>query len=357
MVMALAAVAGAVGVQVADASTAPHTTAAAPLRVMPLGASITHGIGSTTGNGFRAELWNQLLADPSVPIDYVGSQQSGDLADRDNEGHPGWRIEQITANIDAWMDTYSPDVVLVHVGTNDMVQAYQVATAPQRLSDLVERIVARRPGTVVVASSLIASRNADINARISAFNAALPGLMAQKTAAGKLVYFADLHRVVTTAEMSDDIHPNDAGFAKMGALWSSVLKPVLLGRNGVAITSSLNGRCLDVPGSRPADGVTLQMYDCNNSVAQKWTFAADGTVRAMGKCMDPRGAGTANATVIQLWPCTGNPVQKFTLNAAGDLVNVNANRCVDIARRNSQNRATLHLWDCLGLANQKWTRG
>jgi hypothetical protein len=50
-------------------------------------------------------------------------------------------------------------------------------------------------------------------------------------------------------------------------------------------------------------------------------------------------------------------VQRFTLNAAGDLVNVNAGRCVDIARRDSANRATLHLWDCLGLANQKWTRG
>jgi hypothetical protein len=54
--------------------------------------------------------------------------------------------------------------------------------------------------------------------------------------------------------------------------------------------------------------------------------------------------------------CNGNPVQRFTLSAAGDLVNVSANRCVDVKEWNSANGALLQLWDCAGTANQKWTK-
>jgi beta-glucanase (GH16 family) len=123
-----------------------------------------------------------------------------------------------------------------------------------------------------------------------------------------------------------------------------------------ALRSNLNSRCIDIPGANPVDGARLQMWDCNGSAAQQWTFNSDGTVRAMGKCMDPAGAGTANGTPIQLVTCNGNPVQRFTLNGAGDLVNLSANRCVDIANVNPANGAQLHLWDCVGAANQKWTR-
>ena len=126
---------------------------------------------------------------------------------------------------------------------------------------------------------------------------------------------------------------------------------------GNALKSNFNGKCIDIPGANAVDGARLQMWDCNGSAAQQWTFNSDGTVRAMGKCMDPAAAGTANGTPIQLVTCNGNPVQRFTLSGAGDLVNISANRCVDIAAFNNTNGAPLHLWDCVGGSNQKWTRG
>ncbi|GGL53283.1 family 16 glycosylhydrolase [Planomonospora parontospora] len=127
--------------------------------------------------------------------------------------------------------------------------------------------------------------------------------------------------------------------------------------SGSVLKSKLNGRCIDIPGGKAADGVRLQMYDCNGSAAQKWSLNGDGTVSAMGMCMDAAGAGTANGTPIQLHPCKGNAAQQFRLSAAGDLVNPAANRCVDVVDRNSANGARLQLWDCAGTPNQKWTRG
>ncbi|GAA4592782.1 beta-glucanase (GH16 family) [Actinoplanes octamycinicus] len=125
---------------------------------------------------------------------------------------------------------------------------------------------------------------------------------------------------------------------------------------GTALKSNFSNRCIDIPGGNPVDGARLQTWDCNGSTAQKWTFNSDGTLRALGKCMDPAGGALANGTPIQLVTCNGNPVQRFTLSAAGDLVNVSANRCVDVKDNNAANGAQLQLWDCAGTANQKWSR-
>ncbi|NMO50566.1 family 16 glycosylhydrolase [Actinoplanes sp. TBRC 11911] len=125
---------------------------------------------------------------------------------------------------------------------------------------------------------------------------------------------------------------------------------------GSMLRSALSGRCIDIPAANPVDGARLQTYDCNGSAAQQWTFNGDGTLRAMGKCMDPAGGALANGTPIQLVTCNGNPVQRFTLSAAGDLVNVSANRCVDVKDRNTANGAQLQLWDCGGGSNQKWSK-
>ncbi|MEU7975099.1 family 16 glycosylhydrolase [Micromonospora sp. NPDC005553] len=122
------------------------------------------------------------------------------------------------------------------------------------------------------------------------------------------------------------------------------------------IRGAQSGRCIDIPGADPVEGAKLQIWDCNTTAAQSWTFASDGTVRAMGKCMDPAWAGTANGTEVNLVSCNGNTAQRFTLNGAGDLVNLNANKCVDVREANPNNGGKLHLWDCLGAANQKWSR-
>ncbi|AGL20746.1 glycoside hydrolase family 16 protein [Actinoplanes sp. N902-109] len=125
---------------------------------------------------------------------------------------------------------------------------------------------------------------------------------------------------------------------------------------GNALKSNLNGRCIDIPNGTASDGARLQMWDCNGTAAQKWSFNSDGTLRALGKCFDPAGGALTNGTAIQLVTCNGNPVQRWTLSGAGDLVNLSANRCVDIVDNNSANGAKLQLWDCAGTANQKWAK-
>jgi hypothetical protein len=124
-----------------------------------------------------------------------------------------------------------------------------------------------------------------------------------------------------------------------------------------AIIGNGSNRCIDVPSSNATDGNRLQIWDCNGTGAQRWTFGTDGTVRALGKCMDVSGGSTANGAAVQLWTCNGTGAQRFTLNGAGDLVNLQANKCVDVANVSTANGAKLQTWTCTGASNQKWRRG
>ncbi|MBB5800754.1 streptogrisin C [Saccharothrix ecbatanensis] len=141
----------------------------------------------------------------------------------------------------------------------------------------------------------------------------------------------------------------------------------ILGVYGLQLTTTGGGgstsriigwqdKCIDVPNSNGVEGQRLQLWDCNNSAAQNWTFPGDGTVRAFGLCMDVAWGSRDNGAAIQLARCSGNPAQQFVLSGAGDLVNPQANKCVDVTSWGGTG-TPLQQWECTGGANQKWRRG
>ncbi|WP_033345499.1 glycoside hydrolase family 16 protein [Catenuloplanes japonicus] len=126
--------------------------------------------------------------------------------------------------------------------------------------------------------------------------------------------------------------------------------------SGTALKGNGSGRCIDVPGSQSQDGLPLQIWDCLNNDAQRWTFNGNGSLTALGKCMDVAGGNPANGTNIQLANCNGSGWQNFVLSGAGDLVNVAANKCVDVRGNGTAAGSKLQLWDCAGTPNQKWVK-
>src|SRR5690348_17189254 len=159
-------------------STAVHAGAAAAesnggVRVMPLGDSITEG--TQVPGGYRIGLWQRMAAG-GYRVDLVGSQFNGPaaLGDHDHEGHPGWRIDQIDANIAGWLRTTTPRTVLLHIGTNDILQNSNVAGAPGRLSTLIDHITSAAPSADVFVASIIPLSNSGQEAAARTFNAAIP---------------------------------------------------------------------------------------------------------------------------------------------------------------------------------------
>ncbi|GAA4933548.1 lectin [Streptomyces coeruleoprunus] len=128
---------------------------------------------------------------------------------------------------------------------------------------------------------------------------------------------------------------------------------------GAASSGTLTGpagKCLDVAGADTADGTAVQLYSCNGTAAQRWTLAADSSVRALGKCLDVAGGSTADGAPVQLYTCNGTGAQRWSYDASThDLVNTAAGKCLDVRDQSSADGARAQIWSCTGGANQKWT--
>ena len=199
--------------------------ATAPIKIMPLGDSITYGTNSSNGGGYRLPLWNDLISQ-GASVDFVGSQQSGPMnADDDNEGHPGWRIDQIASNIVSWLTTYQPQIILLHIGTNDINQNYDVANAPARLSSLIHQITTTLPNaSVFVAQIIPLTSSSSSNSQVVTYNSAIPNIV---QAAGPNVHMVDMYDAVPANQLPDNIHPSDFGYALMAHVWYTALLPLL----------------------------------------------------------------------------------------------------------------------------------
>ena len=193
---------------------------------MPLGDSITDGYNIP--GGYRIEL-EDLLAEDRRSVDFVGSRSNGpaSLADREHEGHSGWRIDEIAANVDGWLEAQQPDVVLLMIGTNDILQTYDLAGAPRRLSELIDRITTAVPSATVLVSTLTPLGNAEQDERVRSFNAAIPAIVNGKVAGGKDVELVDMYPALTTGDLADGVHPSSAGYDTMATVWRSALSSVL----------------------------------------------------------------------------------------------------------------------------------
>jgi lysophospholipase L1-like esterase len=269
------------------------------LRVMPLGDSITYGVASSTGNGYRQPLRDSLVNAGAASVDLVGSVRSGTMADNDNEGHPGKRIDQVADFAACSVPSSRPNVVLLHAGTNDMNQAYELDQAPARTGALIDEIIADAPETTVIVATLIPATKEGLQPRIDAFNAALPALVEARRAQGAHVELADMS-AVTTADLAEPAHPSDTGYAKMATAFVDAMvraddqdwiqKPQP--GNGQACTADEDDsddsaagpgwRALGViaPGMSTPEGRTDLVELNGDDRADYVRIAADGSVRA-----------------------------------------------------------------------------
>jgi lysophospholipase L1-like esterase len=210
---------------------------------MPLGDSITEGYPKLNG-GYRVELFNQAVM-AAKNITFVGRRPNGpDTVDgkpfpKGNEGYSGYTIDDgagrtgISGLVDAAITMFRPHIILLMIGTNDVNLSNDLANAPTRLGNLLDRITTAAPSALLVVAQITPTTTDATNARVMTYNAAIPGLVQQRIAAGKHLALVDMYAAITsrsdykTAYMVDDLHPNDAGYVKLGQTWYAAISGVL----------------------------------------------------------------------------------------------------------------------------------
>ncbi len=188
------------------------------IRVMPLGDSITDGYN--VPGGYRIDLW-QSLEERGDRIEFVGSQENGppELPDRNHQGHSGWRIDELHRRVGDWLDAAEPDVILLLIGTNDIVQGHSLDTAPTRLDRLIDEVLRHRPQAQIFVGSIPPIDAPDLNARVEAYNQAIAQQIQARQSQGDRLIFVDLYSGLTPNDLADGIHPNRQGHRKIAEMW------------------------------------------------------------------------------------------------------------------------------------------
>ncbi len=79
--------------------------------------------------------------------------------------------------------------------------------------------------------------------------------------------------------------------------------------------TGIGGYCIDVPGGSTQIGTSLQLYKCNGSKSQRFSFRANGEIRSLlveNLCIEVKGGFTSDGTAIQTYKCNATMSQKWS---------------------------------------------
>jgi len=209
-----------------------ESTPANLIRIMPLGDSITYDYRLSDANdprptsmrtGYRSHLW-YMLQNAGYNADFVGSRIAGEGIippfDPDNEGHPGWTASELAINTYDYMINARPNIVLLHIGTNDTSPSIDGINAILNNIDFYERDSGQSVRVLIALP--IGGKSAH---EIKPFNDELEKLISQRAINGDNITLVDMYRTagLTSSDFIDSIHPNDTGYRKMAQVWFNAL--------------------------------------------------------------------------------------------------------------------------------------
>lgn len=215
----------------------PEEMCASPVKIMPLGNSITRGISAGVDDpsrqvGYRRDLWERLIA-AGYNVDFVGGLKHGQAYpnfDPDHEGHSGSWPKHL--NVTRYLNRQPADIILLHIGTNGLNQANPNEIT--RILDNIDAYEQEHGVAITVILARIINRLNGNSAATTTLNNAVEEIARQRIAAGDRLIIVDMERAAglnyaqfPTGDMSDWAHPAASGYAKMAAVWFDALATIL----------------------------------------------------------------------------------------------------------------------------------
>ncbi|MDE5556421.1 MAG: hypothetical protein K2J32_01825 [Ruminococcus sp.] len=244
-----------------------ETTTKETIKIMPIGDSITHGYQSS--GGYRKYFCYWFGRDEEYNFDMVGPNSDYPETfeyhdetmtyDSDHCGYSGYAIQYMngtetrqgileTLQDGNYLQTYDPDIIMLQIGTNDILSAYNEGIT-DRLENLINYISDNtRDETVIFVSTIpyidavkvydwcwaygdekFSNTPEDfdkiINNYVDKYNKSIPVLVDKLQDEGKKVQFVDIYeRIKKDKHFEDGVHPNEKGYTGIGILWASYIK-------------------------------------------------------------------------------------------------------------------------------------
>ena len=195
------------------------------ISILPLGDSITFGSGPDP-IGYRIPMLvalNQYTRYQSIGPRKDGPDYVPDWM-KHHAGYRGWTISMVDERAFPEINTLKPDIITLHIGTNDCGQQLPTATVMEaRIQKLLEHIFVCFPATHLFLASTIlpGAQFPDWVACIRQFNYRLPGIVAEFNTSGFKIHYVPMAEENPTLELcTDGIHPSASGNLQMAASFS-----------------------------------------------------------------------------------------------------------------------------------------
>ena len=222
------------------------TYSPAPVAILPLGDSITE-------YNYRYNLWTKLV-DSGYSFDLVGSmtdeplldgavhtwpEYGGLTLDSDHEGHSGWTSAHILnppawdsgrGSLSDWLADYTPDVVLIHLGTNDAFYERDNAAVMGSLSAIIELLRKDNPNVQVHLAKIIPllfpyKGGGTYDDIVQGYNLAIEELASRLGTQSSPVILVDQYTDFDgKVDTYDLVHPSASGDEKMAAKWMASIE-------------------------------------------------------------------------------------------------------------------------------------
>jgi lysophospholipase L1-like esterase len=223
-----------------------------PIKIVPLGNSITQANALSAGpNSYRRNLWNKLN-NAGYNVDFVGSLHTAyegyafpdEGFDHDHEGHWGWRADQIVSDLASWLEGYTPDVALIHIGTNDAYQNNTVVSTIDEIEDIITILRNDNSVITIFLAQIIPLPADNHNDKVNEINSELINLASSMDQAQSRIMIVDHNSGWSiTNHTYDNVHPNEAGeeimaqrwFNAFDAFYSSNEPPEITGQKNLSV--------------------------------------------------------------------------------------------------------------------------
>lgn len=211
-----------------------------PVRIWCLGDSITKG-NSTAAiprASYRKELFFRLNA-TGLSFDLVGTRNTADTSypQWTDQDHDGWgshtsgnilngdyagTIDDQFAGVASVVGAVNPDVVLLHIGTNDY--RLPTSTSMSNISGIIAAVRNNNPNAVFFVANMIPIGKSQLQDANNALAAAITSGVESYSTEISPVHLVDMRAGYNMSWFTDLVHPDTNGEAFIAQQWASAIE-------------------------------------------------------------------------------------------------------------------------------------
>ena len=294
------------------------------VRIMCIGDSITDGYG--VGGSYRKFLYHNLT-EAGYSIDMVGAKGGGWTPtytdevtgesfsyDDENTGYSGYAIKAYDGRSGIYETlqetdclSQDPDVVILQIGTNDVIDCHELDAAGERLTILIDYILGEISSDAVLYVTTIPDLDpnrsdvyswfgnyrhsadwqttysdeeveAAVQQSVTQYNNTVRETVTALSASHSNLRFGDVHSAITdvTTQLGDGVHPNNTGYKQMGLYWSGVVGSYLAGQAYESPTEAPTAEPTEALTEEPTEAPTEAPTAADGYMVDVSYYDADG---------------------------------------------------------------------------------